>query len=138
MKDRSSTRKAFAGAMTLQGAHVVLLTMLSATVVFSDSNVASEGTIIASITAPTGGGSRDITIIRDGIIPAVGSANAGQDYNTADGNSAAGADYFGYTFPSVKTFTKVWFQEGRHFNDGGWFSGGSLRVQIQQNGTWND
>ena len=40
----------------------------------ASQNLTAAGTIIAKITAPLGGGSRNIEVIRDGVTPAAGSA----------------------------------------------------------------
>ncbi|MDB5885839.1 MAG: coagulation factor 5/8 type protein, partial [Polaromonas sp.] len=39
-----------------------------------------------------------------------------------------------YQYSSPQTFSRVVFQEGRHFTDGGWFA--SLTVQVRQAGAW--
>jgi hypothetical protein len=65
----------------------------------------------------------------------VGTNNSSQQYDSWDGDNAATEDWIGYTFSSAKTFTKVVFQEGMHFGDGGWFTAAPT-VQVRQNGTW--
>ena len=100
----------------------------------SAQNLSSQGTVVARVTTPTGGGSKNLQTIRDGIKPAVGSTSSTQQYDTYDGNNTSPDDWIGYQFNSAKTFNKVVFQEGRHFGDGGWFAG--LTVQVLQNGNW--
>ena len=98
-------------------------------------NLTAAGTIIAKITAPLGGGSRNIEIIRDGVTPAAGSAPGWTDqYDTWDGANAAADDWIGYQFPAAQTFNRVVFQEGINFSDGGWFN--TLTVQVRQGATW--
>ena len=98
-------------------------------------NLTAAGTIIARVTAPTGGGSRNIQIIRDGVMPAAGTARGWSDqYDTYDGANAAPDDWIGYQFASAQTFNRVMFQEGINFADGGWFN--SLIVQVRQGGNW--
>ena len=97
-------------------------------------NLANLGTIIARVTAPTGGGSKNLGIIRDGVKPAVGNTRSLLQYDTYDGANTAPIDWIGYQFSSPQTFNKVVFQEGKHFADGGWFS--TLTVQVLQAGTW--
>ena len=97
-------------------------------------NLTSLGTVIAKITAPQGGGSRNLQIIRDGVTPPVGSTDWGAQYDTYDGPNAASDDWIGYQYSSAQTFSRVVFQEGLHFFDGGWFT--SLTVQVRQAGTW--
>jgi len=98
-------------------------------------NLTAAGTIIAKITAPLGGGSRNIQIIRDGVMPAAGSAPGWTDqYDTWDGANAAVDDWIGYQYTSAQTFNRVVFQEGINFADGGWFN--TLTVQVRQGGNW--
>ncbi|MDQ5986696.1 MAG: hypothetical protein CSYNP_02427 [Syntrophus sp. SKADARSKE-3] len=104
-----------------------------------EQNVAAQGIIIASVVNPTGTGNRSLEVIRDGIKPQKGSSDSSQQYDSFDGNhSAAGTEYYGYTFNNTYTFTRLVFQEGKHFWDGGWWANGSLRVQVRQNGNWGD
>jgi len=103
-------------------------------VVSSAQNLASQGTIIAKITAPLGGGSRSLETIRDGVRPAVGSTVLSTQYDTYDGANAAADDWIGYQFSSARTFNRVVFQEGMNFFDGGWFR--NLTVQVRQGGNW--
>ncbi len=99
-----------------------------------ESNVTSQAqTIIAKVPSPQGDGG-PLSLLRDGIKPPVGSSTPSQQYDSWDGNNAATEDWVGYTFSTARTFTRVVFQEGMHFFDGGWFT--SLRVQVRQNGTW--
>ncbi|MDQ3060367.1 MAG: IPT/TIG domain-containing protein [Pseudomonadota bacterium] len=100
----------------------------------ASQNLAAQGSIIARVTAPQGGGSRNIAIIRDGVMPPVGSADASAQYDTWDGANTASEDWIGYQFSSPQTFNRVVFQEGRHFADGGWFT--TLTVQVRQGGNW--
>ena len=101
----------------------------------SGQNLTAAGTIIAKITAPTGGGSRNIQIIRDGVMPAPSTAIGWTNqYDTFDGANAAADDWIGYQFASPQTFNRVMFQEGVNFGDGGWFN--SLTVQVRQGGNW--
>ncbi|RZL86018.1 MAG: DUF1929 domain-containing protein [Variovorax sp.] len=97
-------------------------------------NLTALGTVIAKITAPLGGGSRNIQIIRDGVMPPVGSTDSALQYDTWDGANTAADDWIGYQYASAQTFNRVVFQEGKHFPDGGWFT--SLTVQVRQGGNW--
>ena len=101
----------------------------------SYTDVSAAGTPIASVTAPTGGGSKNLALIRDGVTPAVGSTSSAQQYDTYNGTRQTDG-WVGYTFPSARTFGKVLFQEGMQFSDGGWFT--NLKVQIRQNNVWID
>ena len=82
----------------------------------ASQNLTAAGTIIAKITAPLGGGSRNIEVIRDGVTPAAGSAPGWTDqYDTWDGANAAADDWIGYQFASAQTFNRVVFQEGINY-----------------------
>jgi glucose/arabinose dehydrogenase len=98
------------------------------------TDITSQGTAIALITNPLGGGNHSLSVIRDGVYPAVGSTNSAQQYDTYTGDTGRTTDWIGYSFPSAHTFASVDFQEGRQFGDGGWFT--SLTVQVRVNGTW--
>ena len=104
----------------------------------SESDLTQLGAVIARVTAPlSGGGSPDIEIIRDGDKPPTNptaTADPTRQYDTYDGFNAAAEDWIGYSFASSQTFTRVVFQEGTHYWDGGWFD--SLTVQVRQGGVW--
>lgn len=88
---------------------------------------------------PTGGGNHDIEVIRDALLPAVGSALSAQQYDTFHGGAQGNDDWIGYALPAPPgeefRFTRVEFQEGKHFVDGGWWE--DLRVEVRQGGTWS-
>jgi cysteine-rich repeat protein len=92
------------------------------------------GTIVARVTNPTGTGNKSLEVIRDGDRPPVGNTDSSRQYDTYDGANSAPEDWIGYTFPSQETFSRVVFQEGKNFNDGGWFN--TLTVQVRRNGVW--
>ncbi|MDB5885645.1 MAG: Kelch domain protein, partial [Polaromonas sp.] len=93
----------------------------------SGQNLTALGSVIAKVTAPLGGGSRNLEIIRDGVMPPAGSTDWATQYDTYDGANTSPDDWVGYQYSSPQTFSRVVFQEGRHFTDGGWFA--SLTVQ---------
>jgi len=99
-------------------------------------NLAASGTPVAFITAPTGGGNKNLAIIKDGIKPAIGSSDSYQQYDTYKGGTARASDWVGYTFTSAKAFTRLVFQEGINFVDGGAFNTGTLTVQVRSGGVW--
>lgn len=101
------------------------------------NDVTAYGTPIAQTTEPQGGGNHDIGVIVDGVVPA-SDAGSGEQYDTYHGNTDAYEEYFGLDFGADVTFTGFEFTEGIHFGDGGYFVDGTLRLQICQNGTWND
>ena len=121
---------------------VLLLVLLAFSVVWSPAiphadadtlATAQAQSIIAKVPAPFGSGG-GLAVIRDGDRPAPGTGNTKRQYDSYDGNNAASEDWVGYTFASAQTFTRVVFQEGVHFWDGGWFL--SLTVQVRQGGQW--
>ncbi len=101
-----------------------------------DTDLTLYGNLIARVLAPTGSGSRDPEVIRDGDVPPVGTNAPARQYDTYDGANGATEDWIGYEFLETQTFTRVRFTEGMHFYDGGWFT--SLRVQVRQGGVWSN
>jgi glucose/arabinose dehydrogenase/PKD repeat protein len=97
-------------------------------------DLTAAGAIIARVTAPTGSGSRNIEIIRDGDLPALAGAANQRQYDTYTGTTPAARDWIGYQFGSSQTFARVVFQEGMQFADGGWFDG--LTVQVFRGFFW--
>ncbi|HLZ10319.1 MAG TPA: hypothetical protein VKT80_17150, partial [Chloroflexota bacterium] len=100
-----------------------------------------QGDIIAKIVHPTGGGSRDLEVIRDGHKPAPDDPlqPGTQEYDTFDTDipdDAKTDDWIGYEYAGELTFSRVLFQEGIHFGDGGWFT--ALNVQVRSHGAWTN
>ncbi|MBD3240849.1 MAG: hypothetical protein GF331_09710 [Chitinivibrionales bacterium] len=93
----------------------------------------SVGTPISSVTAPTGGGSTDIGIIRDDVYPSTGTYS--DAYDTYDGDVHT-QDYFGYTFDRTYRLASVRYHSGavNDRTDGGTFQ--DVVVQVRSNGTW--
>jgi len=98
------------------------------------ADLTMTATIIARVTAPTGGGNHDIEVIRDGDRPPAGSWDSSRQYDTYDGPHTAPKDWIGYAYGAPQRFRRVLFQEGRQFWDGGWFE--TLTVQVRQDGQW--
>ncbi len=97
-------------------------------------NLTQTGTIIAKITAPTGGGNHNPEVIRDGDMPPIGNTDSSRQYDTYSGGAPSTDDWIGYQYSSTQTFAKVVFQEGKNFVNGGWFN--NLNVQVRQSGAW--
>ena len=95
-------------------------------------NLAPFSAITVTDTLPTGSGSKDINVIRDGS-KANGNIN---QYDTYVGYLSAHEDYIGYLFPGDFEVSKVVFTEGLHFNNGGWFADGTLRLEALIDGEW--
>lgn len=94
--------------------------------------------IICSVSSPTGGGSSDIGVISDKIVPTAGSANDKQQYDTFVGENPDAFAYIGYMFAKKMTVSSVRFSEGNHFNNGGWFKNGDIKVQVLTDKGWTD
>lgn len=97
---------------------------------------------ITSVNIPAGGGSNIIAIIKDGKHYENGG-NLTQQYDTFLGydnsnrlNPHNFEDYFGITFDREVEISKVIFQEGGHFDGGGWFKDGEIRLELKINGKW--
>ena len=104
-------------------------------------NVAStyviEATPICTVTAPTGGGNRDMGVICDGYVPYVSDTNSAFQYDTYDGGAAKDSLYIGLEFKSTVKIKGVDFTEGKHFKDGGWFTA-QPKVEVFVDGGWKE
>lgn len=94
-----------------------------------------QGTPIASVTAPTGGGSKDMSVMMDGVKPAKGSNSSAVQYDTYCGGAKSDFVYAGIQFSQSFVLTGVHFTEGKHFKDGGWFVGAPY-VEVLVDGKW--
>ena len=104
-------------------------------------DMTDEGAIIARIFQffppnPTGEGSRDPETIRDADYPPPGNQESLRQFDTYHGGDQGSDDWIGYTFPTARQISGVVFQEGRHFQNGGWWD--SVRVQTRVGTTWTD
>lgn len=93
-------------------------------------NLAPAGYPLCSVTAPDGSGSRDPESIRDGIKPQTGVWAPEQQYDTYLNNPLPHDEYVGYVFREDCTLDTLVFTEGMHFDNGGYFAGGSPEVQV--------
>lgn len=101
-------------------------------------NLALIGDIICSVPNPTGGGNKDLNVIRNEKFYPVGTSGAGPAQYDSFNGSGRGYFYMGYAFKEEIPFSKLVFQEGDTWVDGGWFSDGDVKVQVRKNGTWKD
>jgi hypothetical protein len=103
-----------------------------------DVDISAQGTPIALVTAPTGGGSRSLEVIRDGVrpLPTATPTDATLQYDTFTGGDVRPLDWIGYAFDEPRTLSRLRLTEGIHFANGGWFE--ALGVQVRQNGAWTD
>lgn len=90
--------------------------------------------ITVSTTDPTGGGSRDFSVISDGVNAQGGS----MQYDTYKGPRTDVSEYFGILYKETVTVTSVKFQEGAHSSDGGWFKNGTLKIEVLVDGEWKE
>lgn len=104
-------------------------------------NLAKAGSVITSVPYPTGGGAKDLDAIKSEVVYK-GGIIGGYNSNTAavyDSYSGALSNefYIGYAFKEELYFSKVAFQEGGVFNNGGWFCE-NPKIQVRKNGVWKD
>lgn len=106
-------------------------------------NLTQNGSIIARVMNPIGGGNKSLEVIRDGDMPAAGTSDTSQtgagprtyrEWDSYSGGAPATDDWIGYQYTAPQTFAQVVFQEGDNFPDGGFFN--NLTVQVRQNGNW--
>ena len=102
----------------------------------SGANLMPSGTPIAYVTSPSGGGNKDIDVIRDGVKPPVGSDDSLDQYDTYNGIPTRPSDWIGATWATPQLFGRVVFQEGKHFDGGGCFA--TIKLQVRQGGAWVD
>ena len=102
------------------------------------ADVTAQGSLIASVTRPRSGrGSTDLRVVADGVAPERGATDPGRQFSTWTGARARDADWVGLEFSQPQRFSRVTFQEGQHWPDGGWFES-TPRVQVRQGGAWTD
>jgi len=61
--------------------------------------------------APEGGGSHNIEVIRDGLVPAVGDQSSASQYDTYTASNT-NPQWIGFTFTTPTKVTKLTFTEG--------------------------
>lgn len=103
-------------------------------------DLTSEGQFIARVFElspphPLGMGSRDIEILRDKDFPPAGSDDNLRQYDTYHMAHQGQDDYIGYVFDTPYVISRLVFQEGKHFFDGGWFD--SFTVEYRADGQWH-
>ena len=101
----------------------------------SDANK-EKPIIVCSVSNPTGGGSSDITVISDGVVPVVSSANDKMQYDTYTGAQGSIPAYIGYLYREEQNVSEISFTEGNHFNNGGWWKDGEVWAEVYVDGQW--
>ncbi len=106
-------------------------------------NIAQLGLPLCSVSAPTGSGSKDINVIRDGVKPAKGAWEPLKQYDTYTGAVSGRDEYIGYLFDKNYKISALNMTEGMHFENGGWFTDGSMKIEVYKvdsatkKGTWS-
>lgn len=102
-------------------------------------NLAQCASVITSVPYPTGGGSKDLNIIRDESFVPSGIVGGYNSPNLISYDSFCGAGpnvfYMGYEFPFEVYMSKFVFREGAFFTDGGWFAE-KPGIEVKINGKW--
>jgi hypothetical protein len=87
----------------------------------------SAGNILAAVTEPTGGGSRKLNVIRQEM--------SNTHYDSYDGDNELAEDYYGYEWKQPVKVSRVVYETGPVFDNGGWFK--TLTVQYRNaDGHW--
>lgn len=92
------------------------------------------GRIIARVSRAEGGGSESPEVIRDEDSPPRGTINPERQYDTYTRDFEPKEDWIGYEFDAPHSFSRIAFQEGINFGDGGWFE--QLGVRVRTGGEW--
>ena len=90
---------------------------------------ASTPIAICNLTAPTGSGHKNLSIIFDGVIDT-------KTYDTYNGKVQPDVEFVGYQFREARKVTTVAFTEGLNYTDGGWFKNGDINVEVLIGGVW--
>jgi hypothetical protein len=102
-------------------------------------DLAPLGEVVTSVPKPTGGGNKDLNVIRNERVYAVGTSGLGAaQYDSYDGYAHQNVFWMGYSFKETFSLSKLVLQTGDVFQDGGWWKNGSLKVQIFANDAWSD
>ena len=103
-------------------------------------NLAQVGNVITSVPAPTGGGNKDLNVVKNEKIYPVGTSGVGPaQYDSYVAGTGENYFWMGYDFDDILTFSKLVFQEGDHWADGGWFqNASSLKIQVRNGGEWTN
>lgn len=97
-------------------------------------NIANVGIPVCSVLSPQGSGSKDLNTIRDGKKSGIYT----DQYDTYNGVHPEHEDYIGYVFAEKFKISSVTLTEGMHFDNGGWFADGSIKLQALTETGWAD
>lgn len=109
---------------------VGLLVTKTVTIFAASENITSAGIPITSLDRG------NLSVIIDGYMPdpVYSAGDTTWSTDTFGDKEENVEDYYGIQFQQNYVFTELVFQEGCHFDDGGWFS--SYRIEVLQNDTW--
>jgi len=96
----------------------------------------SYGTPVSSVMNPQGWGNPDIEVIRDSVMPPVGSTDRSLQFDTYSGGGPKNEDWIGYVYDTPVLLSAMTFQEGIEYPQGGWFK--DIRVQALTGGVWRE
>lgn len=107
----------------------------------ASQDITAQGTFAARVFSldpphPIGGGNWDPEVMRDGDFPPVGNNESLRQFDTFHEGDQGNSDWVGYTFSSPQLISKLVFQEGKEFFDGGWFE--TLDVQVRNGVAWTN
>lgn len=94
------------------------------------------GAIRLRVVPGGGAGATNPEVIRDGDYPPSGSTQWWREYATVTDDQSPKEDWVGYEYADRYAFSRVVFQEGGNFPDGGWFE--QIGVRVRNNGVWKD
>jgi hypothetical protein len=90
----------------------------------------------ALVTTPSRPNSPTLEALRDYIFPDSDNTDLSLQYDTDTGDPMRTEDWLGYRFPTKVSFSRLVFQAGALFDDGGWFE--NWKVQVRQGLFWFD
>ena len=100
-------------------------------------DMTAAGEVTASVPEPADGrGAWGLGVVRDGVTPVPG-ADLSRQFATFTGGRDRDEDWIQVSFHQSHRFTRLSFQEGLAFADGGWFEA-PPRVQVRRGGMWHD
>ena len=106
-----------------------LIPYYNASAVSEEYDNASAPIAICSMMLPTGSGSRDLSIIFDGVVDT-------KTYDTYNGKVQQDVEFFGYMFRQARKVNALVFTEGYNYSDGGWFKNGDVNIEVLIGGKW--
>ena len=98
-------------------------------------DLTDAGRVTASVEGPADGrGAWSLGVVHDAVTP---DAGLPRQFATYTGSRDRAQDWVEVAFDAPRLVSRVTFQEGIHFTDGGWFEA-PPRVQVRRGGAWHD